>query len=132
MIYRVTIRTTASDQPRGCGASWATKVAYCGTSLTEARIAYLREEPMDYWRGYGNAARETLIERHEEAPEDLSSNEGEAASIDDDLVDEAHACPGCGERRVDELVFQDDDDSRVRCSTCTCVYDPASGKAVAR
>lgn len=77
MIYRVSIRTTASDQPRGCDTAYSTTVAYCGTSLTQARIAYLREQPQDYWRGFGNAARETTIEAHEEAPDDIAANDGE-------------------------------------------------------
>lgn len=77
MIYRVTVRKTASDQPRGCATTYATTVAYCGTSLTAARIAYLREQPQDYWRGWGNAARETTIEAHEEAPDDIAAHDGE-------------------------------------------------------
>jgi len=40
----------------------------------------------------------------------------------DDLVAEADACPGCRERRVDTLVWQDD--GTVKCSTCGKQYAP--------
>ena len=38
------------------------------------------------------------------------------------LVPEHSACPRCGERRMDWLVWQDDE--RVKCSTCGEVYAP--------
>ena len=41
----------------------------------------------------------------------------------DDLVAEADACPGCGERNVDNLVW-DKDGQTVRCSTCGKQYTP--------
>ena len=41
----------------------------------------------------------------------------------DDLVAEANACPGCGERNVDNLVWQDDGET-VRCTTCGKQYTP--------
>jgi len=40
----------------------------------------------------------------------------------DDEVAEADACPGCGERSVDKLVWQDD--GAVKCSTCGKRYTP--------
>ncbi|MBM4020270.1 MAG: hypothetical protein FJ288_18445 [Planctomycetes bacterium] len=40
----------------------------------------------------------------------------------DEVVAEADACPGCGERRVDCLVWQDD--GAVKCSTCGKQYAP--------
>jgi len=40
----------------------------------------------------------------------------------DDEVAEADACPGCGERGVDQLVWQGDDE--VRCATCGKTYRP--------
>jgi DNA-directed RNA polymerase subunit RPC12/RpoP len=40
----------------------------------------------------------------------------------DELVAEADACPECGERRVDSLVWQDD--GKVKCSTCGKQYTP--------
>lgn len=45
---------------------------------------------------------------------------------DSDLVDQACACPGCGERRADELVWQNDEDEQVRCSTCGMIYSPST------
>ena len=50
-------------------------------------------------------------------------------SIADDLdpplpndVDRGSTCPGCGERRADRLVWQDDDS--VLCTTCGKTYQP--------
>jgi len=41
----------------------------------------------------------------------------------DELVAEADACPGCGERNVDNLAW-DKDGQTVRCSTCGKQYTP--------
>lgn len=41
---------------------------------------------------------------------------------DADLVPPEDACPQCGERRVDQLVWIDDD--TVRCAGCGKCYDP--------
>jgi LSD1 subclass zinc finger protein len=38
-------------------------------------------------------------------------------------VDRAEACPECGERHVDALVWQPGGDA-VRCATCGAVYVP--------
>jgi uncharacterized Zn-finger protein len=38
----------------------------------------------------------------------------------DELVAEADACPGCGERNIDNLVWQDDD--KVKCTNCGTLY----------
>ena len=38
------------------------------------------------------------------------------------LVAEHNACPQCGEKRMDWLVWQDDE--RVKCATCGQVYEP--------
>ncbi len=43
---------------------------------------------------------------------------------DDHLVEPEDACPECGERRVDELIWQNDEDEQVRCATCGFVYIP--------
>ena len=51
------------------------------------------------------------------------------ALIDDDgneLVTEDSGCP-CGERRMDWLVWIDDD--RVKCATCGHSYNPKTGEA---
>jgi len=40
----------------------------------------------------------------------------------EELVAEAEACPGCGERNVDKLVWQDD--GAVKCTTCGKQYTP--------
>ena len=39
-----------------------------------------------------------------------------------DEVAEADACPRCGERRQDELIWQDD--GKVKCTTCGTIYEP--------
>ena len=45
---------------------------------------------------------------------------------DYDMVDEADACPKCGQRDIDRLVWIDDD--RVECQTCGTVYNPVERK----
>jgi len=40
----------------------------------------------------------------------------------DDEVAEANACPRCGERNQDNLVWQDD--GKVKCSNCGTIYEP--------
>lgn len=42
-----------------------------------------------------------------------------------DEVDAAFACPECGERRPDRLVWGDED--LVRCASCGITFDPAAG-----
>jgi hypothetical protein len=41
---------------------------------------------------------------------------------DADLVDQGSACPICGERHPDKLVWLDDD--VVECQQCGCRYQP--------
>ena len=57
----------------------------------------------------------TLSDYCREAIMDAEGNE---------LVITHDACPGCGERRIDWLVWNDDC-SQVTCSTCGHKYDPA-------
>lgn len=45
-------------------------------------------------------------------------------NANEDLVQVACGCPGCGERRIDALVWQNDEDEQVRCSTCGFIYSP--------
>lgn len=42
---------------------------------------------------------------------------------DDNLVEPDDACPRCGERHADNLIWIDDG-QRVRCATCLNVYTP--------
>lgn len=44
---------------------------------------------------------------------------------DGNLVPMADACPMCGERHQDRLVWIDD--HRVRCATCEAVFEPGKG-----
>lgn len=44
------------------------------------------------------------------------------ASPNDNLVAPEDACPLCGERDADRLVWQDDE--RVECQMCGTVYEP--------
>ncbi|MFG0243290.1 MAG: hypothetical protein ACF8R9_10950 [Phycisphaerales bacterium JB054] len=44
------------------------------------------------------------------------------ASANDNMVAPEHACPLCGERDADRLVWQDDE--RVECQMCGTVYAP--------
>lgn len=70
-IYRVVVRTTGSLQPSGGGTYWSRQVVYCGPSLRDARVAYLREEAADYGGSHGNRARETLIQQFAAEPDDI-------------------------------------------------------------
>ena len=79
MIYRVTVRTTNSLQP--LSTFWNADVVYCGTSLEDARVEYLRARASDYG-SYGNRAKETVIEQLESEPEDIDSEESEEVEID--------------------------------------------------
>ena len=66
--------------------------------------------------------------------QDMAAGVDDAESIDVDYVRdalnaqvgdevaEADACPECGERGVDNLVWQDD--GKVKCSTCGKQYEP--------
>ena len=47
-------------------------------------------------------------------------------TCDDNLVRPDDACPGCGERDADRLVWLDDD--RVECQGCKTVYEPGGGR----
>jgi len=54
----------------------------------------------------------------------IAETPGDTATIDYALgyVLAAFGCPGCGERREDELVWIDDD--VVECQSCGAHYDP--------
>lgn len=78
-IYRVIVRTTGSVQPSG--TFWKREPVYCGPSLRDARVAYLREEVNDRGGSYGNPARETIIERFEADSEDIEDVKAEEIDI---------------------------------------------------
>lgn len=44
----------------------------------------------------------------------------------DNHVDPIFACPTCGERDADRLVWIDDD--RVECQACGTIYEPGAAK----
>lgn len=45
------------------------------------------------------------------------------AQQDDNLVDREDACPRCGQRHVDRLIWIDDGE-QVRCANCSTTYTP--------
>ena len=47
--------------------------------------------------------------------------------MDENMVNETEACPECGERHMDNLVWIDDE--RVICATCGHSYNPETGEA---
>ena len=47
----------------------------------------------------------------------------------EDPVSEGNCCPRCSERRIEFLVWIDDDN--VRCTSCGTIYDPITGKEAA-
>lgn len=81
-IYRVIIRTTNSVQPGSGGTFWQRQVVYCGPSLRDARVAYLREKATDHGGSYGNPARETKIEQFDAEPDDIADTQ--VTDVDDD------------------------------------------------
>lgn len=81
MIYRVVVKATASVQPAGQDTYWQRTVIYCGESLIEARIKYLENECLDYWNGYGNPARETIIRAFESEPEEIGDKTAHEAEV---------------------------------------------------
>ena len=42
----------------------------------------------------------------------------------EDLVEEEYGCPRCGERRVDWLIWLEEDSEHVECQTCCYIYEP--------
>lgn len=103
-IYRVIVRTTNSLQPGYGATSWQREVVYCGPSLCDARVAYLREEPNDRDGSYGNSCRETRIERHDAEPEEIDDRDGDwtlahgtTADLGDDQEEVEAACVALGE-----------------------------------
>lgn len=72
MIYRVTIKTTGSIQPGRGQTFWNREVLYCGSSLEDARIAYLRSLATDHGGSPGNRCRETEIEGFDSEPDEPS------------------------------------------------------------
>ncbi|MFG0259955.1 MAG: hypothetical protein ACF8LK_06335 [Phycisphaerales bacterium JB041] len=69
----------------------------------------------------------------EDLKANLSYHEHQAALIRERLAEVAAgsnalpvgcACPNCGERDADRLVWIGDDSDRVRCESCTHVYGP--------
>lgn len=52
----------------------------------------------------------------------MSGTNQDAQGEGDSLVAPEDACPKCGQRQSDLLIWQDDD--RVRCFSCGTIYDP--------
>ena len=48
-----------------------------------------------------------------------------------ELVLLRNACPGCGERRMDWLVWQEPDWDTVKCAACGHTYAPSGTEGVA-
>jgi hypothetical protein len=42
----------------------------------------------------------------------------------EDLVEEEFGCPRCDERRVDWLIWLEEDSEHVECQTCYYIYEP--------
>lgn len=78
-IYRVTVKRTISKQPGG-DTYWTRDVIYCGPSLLDARVAYLREVAMDVSGSYGNPARDTVIEGFAADPDDIDDTTSDDAA----------------------------------------------------
>lgn len=55
----------------------------------------------------------------------IATNPDSSPHDDADLVPARLACPMCGERHQDRLVWIDED--RVRCANCNAEYEPGKG-----
>jgi hypothetical protein len=77
MIYRVMAKKTGSLQPGKGNTHWNRTVLYCGTSLEDARIEYLKSRAEDFGGSYGNAERDTVIEQFESDPDEIDDEESE-------------------------------------------------------
>jgi hypothetical protein len=73
-IYRVKVKTTQSLQPDR-STSWQTKVLYCGTDRTAARIEFHRSNDLDYSGGYGNPRCRTIFEVIEDGATDDAADD---------------------------------------------------------
>jgi hypothetical protein len=82
-IYRVLVRNTGSFQPRN-ESYWSTKVLYCGTSLEDARVAYLASVVCDGGSSFGCPAIRSVIEEFESEPTEIDSTE--ALELEDENV----------------------------------------------
>jgi hypothetical protein len=80
-IYRVTVKSTNSIQPSGGDTYWQRRIVYCGTDLTEARTEFLRNESLDCFAGYGNHARETVIEQFDVNKDNISCLDSDEVEI---------------------------------------------------
>jgi hypothetical protein len=64
------------------------------------------------------------LDAHRNEQGELWVNDFEVTPLAEmELVDPRGACPGCGERIIDNLVWQDDGET-VRCATCGRKYKP--------
>ena len=73
-----------------------------------------------------NALEEGRRSTHIDAHDLLETLLAVADQLDPPLannVDATEACPNCGERNADRLVWQDDDET-VRCAGCGTTYRP--------
>lgn len=68
-IYRVVVENGTA------GRKTTHNVIYCGPSLRDARVAYLREEPQDGDWDRGDVYRRTRIERFAAEPESIESTD---------------------------------------------------------
>lgn len=80
MIYRVMVKKTNSEHPSY--TFWNMTVLYCGTSLEDARIEFLKSKANDQRYGYGNRASETVIEQFESEPDEIGSDEAAEVEVD--------------------------------------------------
>jgi hypothetical protein len=81
MIYRVTVYSIDSFQQDDRASGWKTEVLYCGTSLEQARIAFLTSQPHDVHSGEGHPHRTTIIEQFESEPAKIDSVKAEKVKI---------------------------------------------------
>lgn len=79
----------------------------------------------DWWT---EAVHTHAVRYRKNLPQLMGDLHTDAVSIaqltDDPRVDEDAGCPGCGETRIDYLIW---DDGKVTCSICRCTHTPEPG-----
>jgi hypothetical protein len=103
------------------------------TEVQETRFGYLLFELKPEGReavGTGDLVA-TYEEEHDCPDDDLWTIgdladylEAVGAKKEADLVPASGACPNCGERHTDRLVWMNDEDEQVECQECFCIFSP--------
>ncbi|MGD9855843.1 MAG: hypothetical protein AB7U20_12935 [Planctomycetaceae bacterium] len=93
------------------------------TNANQQLVAAIREVTASVQKAIGEGYRSRAIDADDLVEVLLAIADRLDPPVRDE-VDAAFACPECGERHVDRLVWEDD---LVRCASCGITFDPAAG-----